>query len=151
MYKSREYYEKLWKEQYERLLESYSKINKNTKKQNMLSNLKLEVIEKKLAYLKAYLKKEGKYLDRQGMATINKQLNVVKKQLVEAKERKVIGYTENKLAAYTAASVIDNVDVELLYIESLPTGYDISEMDTTKGESIKLQIEGDWSETVTFI
>ena len=117
----------------------------------MLSNLKLDAIKSKLAYLKLFLKNEGKYLDPQGMKILNIQLSKVKAQLKEAQARNIVGATKDKgLAVYLADSVIDDVDTTLVYIEGLPTGWNASNLDMTSGQTSELMVDAstEWSETV---
>ena len=119
----------------------------------MKSNLKLSVIEDKLTYLQTYLKKEGKYLSPAGMKVLTIQLSEVKAQLAEAKERQVVGVTEDKgLVAYLADSVIEDVDVKVLYIEGLPTGWDASSFDMTSGNKVDVCVDAgqEWNETIIF-
>lgn len=117
----------------------------------MLSNLKLEVIEKKLEYLRTILKKEGKYLSPSGMNLLNKQLSEVKAQLKEAQNRNVIGQTPEGLNVYLAPSEFDTFDGEVLYIEGLASGWDASSFDLTSGAVNKVVIDGgqEWFDSFT--
>tara|TARA_R110002126_G_scaffold50551_4_gene139236 strand:- start:12904 stop:13278 length:375 start_codon:yes stop_codon:yes gene_type:complete len=119
----------------------------------MKSNLKLSMIQDKLTYLQTILKQEGRFLEPQGMKLLNIQLSEVKAQLKEAKARNVVGVTKDKgLAVYLAESVIGDEDVQLLYIESLPTGWDAGQFDMTKGNEVVVCVDAsqEWNETIVF-
>lgn len=117
----------------------------------MLSNLKLQAIEKKLEYLRTVLKKEGRYLSPSGMNLLNKQLSQVKAQLKEAQERNVVGYTPEGLAAYIAPSEIEGFEGDVLYIEGLASGWDASKFDLTSGATNQVTIDAgqEWFDSFT--
>lgn len=107
----------------------------------MLSNEKLEVLEKKQTYLRKFLKNEGKYLDPTGMKMINKQLRKVKSMIEEAVSRDIIGITEDKDLVYLAPSALEGVEGLCVYIEGLPVVWSADDFSFEKDRVITLNPE----------
>lgn len=107
----------------------------------MRSNLSVQVLEKKLKYLRTFMKTEGKYLDKVGMKMINKQLNQVKKDLQEAKNRNVIGLDSELREVYIAPSAIEGIEGDCVYITGLPLVWSVSDLALKKDREITLTLE----------
>ena len=118
----------------------------------MLSNLTLETLEKKQAYLRSQLKAEGRFLSPAGMKVLNSELSKVAAMINEAKHRHIVGVTDNGANVYLASSEFSTMSNDCLYIEGLPTGWDAASFFIKSGESCQVVVDADqnWSETITF-
>tara|TARA_R110002050_G_scaffold2236_2_gene13452 strand:- start:39 stop:398 length:360 start_codon:yes stop_codon:yes gene_type:complete len=118
----------------------------------MLSNHKLETLNKERNYLLTSLSREGKFLSTTGMKFLNKELSKVNAKIQEASKREYVGTIENGSLVYIADSEWKTVCEKCIYIEGLGSGWDASTFDMTSGSQTKVVIDGgqDWTEVITF-
>jgi hypothetical protein len=118
----------------------------------MLSNHKLETLNKERNYLLASLNREGKFLSPAGMKFINRELSQVNAKIKEASNREYVGTIENGSLVYIADSEWKSVCDKCIYIEGLGSGWDSSTFDMTSGSQTKVVIDGgqNWTEVITF-
>lgn len=118
----------------------------------MLSNHKLETLEKQLNYLHTALKREGKFLNPSGIQLLNKSFREVNNKIAEAKSRNYVGVTESGRLAYVAESEWKSACDKCLYIEETPSGWNADDLDIVSGESQVFVCDGgqDWTETITW-
>lgn len=116
----------------------------------MLSNHKLETLEKQLNYLHASLKREGKFLSPMGMKLLNREFREVNNKIAEAQNRNYVGVTESGKLAYIAESQWKSACDKCLYIEDTPSGFNADDLDIVSGESQVFVCDGgqDWNEVV---
>lgn len=116
----------------------------------MLSNQKLEVLEKQLDYLHTALKQEGKFLSKGGIHLLNREFREVNAKIAEAQKRNYVGATESGKKVYIADSQWQSVCSKCMYIEDTPSGWDADDLDMVSGESQTFVCDGgqDWTEVV---
>ena len=118
----------------------------------MLSNKKLETLNKERNYLLTSLNREGKTLSPAGMKFINRELSRVNAKIKEASNREYVGTIEDGSLVYIADSEWKTVCDKCIYIEGKGSGWDASSFDMTSGSQTKVVIDGgqDWTEVITF-
>ena len=118
----------------------------------MLSNKKLETLNKERNYLLTSLNREGKTLSPAGMKFINRELSRVNAKIKEASNREYVGTIEDGSLVYIADSEWKSVCDKCIYIEGKGSGWDASSFDMTSGSQTKVVIDGgqDWTEVITF-
>ena len=118
----------------------------------MLSNQKLETLNKERDYLLTSLIREGKFLTPTGMKFLNKELSKVNAKIKEASNREYVGTIEDGRLVYIADSEWKSVCDKCIYIEGLGSGWDASTFDMTSGSKAQVVIDGgqDWTEIITF-
>ena len=117
----------------------------------MLSNHTLSSLEISRDLVKSSLQKKG---INPGLVNIlNKDLSHVMGQINEAKHRHVVGYTDNGQRVYTAINPYGfSCGDKVLYIEGLPSGWDLASFDNKSGNEVEVVIDGgqNWTELITF-
>lgn len=118
----------------------------------MLSNRKLEDLQKEYKYLLTSLQVRGSLLTKEGMKFINRELSASKAKVKEAKARDYVGMTETGKKVFLADSEWQDVCSKCIYIEDTPSGWDADNLDMTSGRSQTFVCDGGqgWIEVVTF-
>jgi hypothetical protein len=119
----------------------------------MLSNHTLESLESKKSYLQNQLDGVKSYTNPNLIKMLNEDIREVTGQINEAKHRHIVGTTKDGERVYTTVNPYGSTSADkVLYIEGLPSGWDLASFDTASGSSTEVVIDGgqNWKTLITF-
>tara|TARA_R110000782_G_scaffold14278_1_gene42785 strand:+ start:749 stop:1102 length:354 start_codon:yes stop_codon:yes gene_type:complete len=116
----------------------------------MLSNHTLASLNTKRDYLENKLTET---LPSGLMNILNYDLSTVMGQINEANHRHIVGVTKDGERVYSTVNPYGSTSADkVIYIEGLPSGWDLASFDTTSGSSTEVVIDGgqNWKTTIIF-